>query len=243
MLDSILSSVPQGSTTERLAPDGRIRHNFSVTSSGLVSGGVRLTWLVILGLVIWTFRQDRRLKTLEEQVRALANARSAYSPPQAVRTPEPEPPPAPTPEPRVAPEPTPEPLPEYRPARLKPSPIVEQILSRASARPSRSSRRCRRPRRRRSPLLRHRRDGVQAHAAQAGSEPPPLHPRPPPRPPRPPAPSITWAQASTWLAENGLAWLGGGAWPWAACWWWSTPPSAGSSPRPCASAARPCWAC
>ena len=32
-----------------------------------------------------------------------------------------------------------------------------------------------------------------------------------PRPERPaPAPTFTWAQASTWLAENGLAWLGGG---------------------------------
>ncbi|CAN5144777.1 hypothetical protein BH10PSE3_BH10PSE3_35480 [soil metagenome] len=35
---------------------------------------------------------------------------------------------------------------------------------------------------------------------------------PPPRtaPITPPAPTFTWAQASTWLAENGLAWLGGG---------------------------------
>ncbi|MGR4862311.1 DUF2339 domain-containing protein [Caulobacter sp. LARHSG274] len=31
-----------------------------------------------------------------------------------------------------------------------------------------------------------------------------------PRPPSPPRPAITWAAASTWLAENGLAWLGGG---------------------------------
>lgn len=36
-----------------------------------------------------------------------------------------------------------------------------------------------------------------------------LTPRPSP-PPRPARPAITWAQASTWLAENGLAWLGGG---------------------------------
>jgi uncharacterized membrane protein len=42
---------------------------------------------------------------------------------------------------------------------------------------------------------------------------PPASPPPPlltPRPPSPPRPTITWAAASTWLAENGLAWLGGG---------------------------------
>lgn len=169
---------------------------------------MRLTWLVILGLVIWTFRQDRRLKTLEEQVRALANARSAYSPPQAVRTPEPEPPPAP--EPRVAPEPTPEPLPEYRPARLKPSPIVEQILSESErkAEPVQPPVSPPAPPEPAKPVIAE--TAFRPTRLQAGSEPPPFTPRPPPRPPRPPAPSITWAQASTWLAENGLAWLGGG---------------------------------
>ena len=30
------------------------------------------------------------------------------------------------------------------------------------------------------------------------------------KPAEPPRPAFTWAQASTWLAENGLAWLGGG---------------------------------
>lgn len=45
-------------------------------------------------------------------------------------------------------------------------------------------------------------------------EPPPFRPAPvsPPPPPRPQrAPSrMTWAAVSTWLAENGLAWIGGG---------------------------------
>jgi uncharacterized membrane protein len=42
----------------------------------------------------------------------------------------------------------------------------------------------------------------------------PAQPPPPPpltpRPPSAPRPTLSWAQASTWLAENGLAWLGGG---------------------------------
>ncbi|KRA66176.1 hypothetical protein ASD79_02525 [Caulobacter sp. Root655] len=42
---------------------------------------------------------------------------------------------------------------------------------------------------------------------------PPVAPQAPPAPPRPPSPSappLTWAATSTWMAENGLAWLGGG---------------------------------
>ncbi len=45
-------------------------------------------------------------------------------------------------------------------------------------------------------------------ARQTIAEPASPAPLLPPRPP--PAPSFSWAQASTWLAENGLAWLGGG---------------------------------
>lgn len=48
-----------------------------------------------------------------------------------------------------------------------------------------------------------------APAATRPAQPPPaplLTPRPRPAP----RPAVTWAQASTWLAENGLAWLGGG---------------------------------
>jgi uncharacterized membrane protein len=48
---------------------------------------------------------------------------------------------------------------------------------------------------------------VPAAAKPAPAPPPPLLT---PRPPPPPRPTITWAAASTWLAENGLAWLGGG---------------------------------
>jgi uncharacterized membrane protein len=48
-----------------------------------------------------------------------------------------------------------------------------------------------------------------ADVARPIAAPAPAAPLVTPRPPRP-TPSLTWAQASTWLAENGLAWLGGG---------------------------------
>jgi len=45
----------------------------------------------------------------------------------------------------------------------------------------------------------------------AAVKPPPVAPPQTPSPtPAPSAPPVTWAAASTWLAENGLAWLGGG---------------------------------
>jgi uncharacterized membrane protein len=44
---------------------------------------------------------------------------------------------------------------------------------------------------------------------RATAEPASPSPLPTPRPLPQPTPSFSWAQASTWLAENGLAWLGG----------------------------------
>lgn len=169
---------------------------------------MRLTWLVIFGLALFILRQDRRLKTLEERVRALSSQATIIPPRPRVSTPDPEPSPAP-PEPR--PEPKPEPLPEYRPARLKPSPIVEQILAESEhkAEPEASKAdevQTPQPPGPVKPALAE--TAFRPSRLAASSEPPPF--APPPHPPRPPKPSITWAQASTWLAENGLAWLGGG---------------------------------
>ncbi|WP_143093715.1 DUF2339 domain-containing protein [Caulobacter sp. UNC279MFTsu5.1] len=159
-----------------------------------------MTWLIIIGLAIWIFRQGQRLKTLEKQVRALATAPPAVSPPQAARGAPPEPRPAP--EPRTAPRPEPQPEPE--PARLRPSPLVEQILAGDDPKPE--------PLAPSPPPYRPARVAETAPApsvVRPRPEPPPLAPRPPPRPSRPP-PRVTWTAASTWLAENGLAWLGGG---------------------------------
>jgi uncharacterized membrane protein len=54
---------------------------------------------------------------------------------------------------------------------------------------------------------------VAATAPAASVSRPPVAPQAPPAPSRPPSaptPTLTWAAASTWMAENGLAWLGGG---------------------------------
>jgi uncharacterized membrane protein len=160
-----------------------------------------LVWLIIIGLAIWTFRQNRRLKTLEEQVRALSNARHAFTAPSAERA---------TPEPTPAPQPRTEPLPEYRSAPpRRPSPIVEQILAKSDrkAEPSEATPGTAPPPPALTPQPALAETAFKPSVVRAPPEPPALPPR---LATRPPAPRITWAAASTWLAENGLAWLGGG---------------------------------
>jgi len=49
-----------------------------------------------------------------------------------------------------------------------------------------------------------------ASTAPASAAERPLLAPAPPKLPEPAVPTVTWAAASTWLAENGLAWLGGG---------------------------------
>ena len=150
-----------------------------------------MTWLVIIALAIWAFRLNQRVGQLETKVRILSSAPPVVvaREPAPIAAAPPRPPildtlaptpPAPTPAPAPAPIPTPEPPKPAVPA-YKPAYIPSSAPAPAATKP-----------------------------APPPASPAPLStPRPSP-PPRPARPAVTWAQASTWLAENGLAWLGGG---------------------------------
>ena len=151
-----------------------------------------MTWLVIIALAIWAFRLNQRVGQLETKVRILSSAPPVVvaREPSPVAAAPPRPPildtlapTPPTPTPAPAPIPTPEPPKPAVPA-YKPAYIPSSAPAPAATKPA--------------PLT------------TTPTPPAPLStPRPSP-PPRPPRPAVTWAQASTWLAENGLAWLGGG---------------------------------
>jgi uncharacterized membrane protein len=139
---------------------------------------------VIIALAIWAFLLNQRIGKLETKVRVLSSAPPVVAARQAlpvvIAPIRPPVPDGPAPSPTPAPTPVPGPTPE--PAR--PTPPVYKPAYIPPAAPAATK-----------------------PAPPAPPPPPPLTPRPSPPPPRP---AVTWAQASTWLAENGLAWLGGG---------------------------------
>lgn len=152
-----------------------------------------LHWLVTIVLAVFVYRQAEANRRLEARLDAALKALSskpdpevwAADPPPAPRAPAPESAPAPRPAPSVA---------ETRPVARTSIPITPVE-----------------PPARVLPAYRTPAEDWSVPdtdpAPRFGKRP---EPRPDPRPEPRPSSDLTWAALSTWLAENGLAWLGGG---------------------------------
>lgn len=150
-----------------------------------------LHWLVIIVLGVFVYRQSEAIRRLEarldEALRALAGTRREIDPDVWAA----DPPPTPrTSAPRVEPAPVPRPAPAVAEAR----PPVRTSKPVPPAAPL--------PAARRTPV---------DDWSVSDNEPTRRSGRRSERAPEPrPSSDLTWAALSTWLAENGLAWLGGG---------------------------------
>lgn len=166
-----------------------------------------MEWLFILALGVWVYRQGRTIKGLERRLNDAEELsrldRAAATSPTAA----PKPPPEPiVSAPWVPPEAPPEPVKPPEPLASPPPPILpEQIHALRAPEPERLVA----PEPQPESKAKAKRESEPA-LWPAPETPPRPRPKPRPMPPPRPAPTITRESISTWLSENGLAWIGGG---------------------------------